>query len=194
MRKSATVSALGVVGVLLPGTVLAHTGVGPAAEFAAGFEHPIGGADHVLAMVAVGLWAAQLGGRARWIVPGAFVGTMLLAGALGIVGLALPLVESGILASVLVLGVLIAASLSVPVSAGALLVAAFAVFHGHAHGVEMPPALGGLAYSAGFAAATVLLHAWGVIAGVMLTALSLGTVARAAGSLIVVVGIYLAVA
>ena len=154
MRKSATASVLAAVGVLLPGIVFAHTDVGPVTGFAAGFTHPIGGADHVLAMVAVGLWAAQLGGRARWTVPGAFLGAMVLAGALGIAGVTLPLVEAGVLASVLVLGVLITASLSVPAAVGSLLVAAFAVFHGHAHGTEMPLALGGLAYSAGFAAAT----------------------------------------
>jgi urease accessory protein len=194
MRKSATASVLAAVGVLLPGIVFAHTDVGPVTGFAAGFTHPIGGADHVLAMVAVGLWAAQLGGRARWIVPGAFLGAMVLAGALGIAGVTLPLVEAGVLASVLVLGVLITASLSVPAAVGSLLVAAFAVFHGHAHGTEMPLALGGLAYSAGFAAATAFLHASGITAGVLLKALGLRKVARAAGALIVVAGIFLTVA
>lgn len=194
MTRVSTLASLLVTGAVVatPGAVLAHTGVGPTSGVAAGFAHPIGGADHVLAMVAVGLWAAQLGGRGRWVLPGAFVGVMLLAGAFGMAGLRLPFAEVGILASVLVLGVLIFAAVRLPLAASAVVVALFAVFHGHAHGAEMPVALGGVAYSAGFALATALLHASGVAVGGALARLSVERLARVGGGAIAVAGVYLA--
>ena len=131
-------------------------------DFSAGLAHPLTGVDHILAMVAVGLWAAQLGGRARWLVPAAFVTVMALGGALGRAGVNVPSVEQGIAASVLVLGLLIAAAVRLPVAAGMALVGVFAVFHGFAHGAEMPVTAGGLIYGAGLVAATVLLHVAGI--------------------------------
>lgn len=147
---------------LMPSAALAHTGVGPTHGFVHGFVHPLLGFDHLLAMVAVGLWAAQRGGRAVWALPAAFVGAMIVGGAIGVSGLQIPAVEAGILASVLLLGaaIAIAASPALPLATG--VVAIFALFHGHAHGTEMPVAVSGLFYGAGFAAATALLHAAGV--------------------------------
>jgi len=139
-----------------------HEGDGLVWDFSGGFAHPLSGWDHLLAMIAVGLWAAQLGGRARWLVPSAFVGVMALGAAVGHAGLMLPGVEQGIAASVLVLGLLIATAVRLPVAAGMTLVGIFAVFHGIAHGAEMPATAGGLSYGAGFVVATALLHAVGV--------------------------------
>jgi urease accessory protein len=126
----------------------------------AGVSHPLFGADHILAMVAVGLWAALLGGRAMWLVPSAFVGTMALGFAAAIAGAPLPLVEPVILASVVVIGLLTAVALKVPTWAGMVLVGFFALFHGHAHGAELGAA-GALSFGIGFALSTALLHAIG---------------------------------
>lgn len=154
--------------VLYPGTAWAHVGVGATHGLANGFVHPIMGWDHLLAMVAVGLWAAQRGGRAVWLLPAAFVGTMAFGGVLGAIGLAFPGVEAGILASVLVLGVLVAAAARFPLGIAVAVVALSALFHGHAHGAEMPQAVSGLSYGLGFCAATALLHATGVMIPVSL--------------------------
>ncbi len=143
----------------LPGHV--HTG------FASGAAHPISGVDHILAMVAVGLWAVQLGRRALWAVPASFVSLMVLGSALGMSGFHLPFVEQGILASVFVLGLLIATAARVPLAASMLMVGAFALFHGVAHGTEMPVNAGGVTYAVGFALSTALLHAAGIGAGVL---------------------------
>lgn len=177
----------------LPVAASAHTGVGDTSGFLAGFGHPVGGADHLLAMVAVGMWAAQLGGRALWAIPGTFVVVMLAGGALGIAGTPLPYVEQGILVSVLVLGMLISAATRVSLTAGALIVGVFAVFHGHAHGTEIPSATAALAYSAGFAVATALLHGTGIAFGVMLQKQNIERLVRLAGAAITVGGVYLAV-
>lgn len=178
----------------MPGAALAHTGGEAPGGFAAGFAHPLGGLDHLLAMVAVGLWAAQLGGRARWVVPVAFLGVMLPAAALGRAGVAVPFAEAAILASVLALGGLIAAGVRWPLAASATVVMLFAVGHGHAHGAEMPLALGGVSYSAGFALATALLHACGVAVSGALSTLRADHLARVAGGAIVIAGLYLAAA
>ncbi len=154
--------AFSVCGIVIASTASAHTGVGDTAGFAHGFLHPIGGPDHVLAMVAVGLFAATLGGRALWLVPLSFLTMMAAGGAIGIGGVDLPLVELGIGFSVAALGVAIAARLRMPLAAAAALVGFFAIFHGHAHGAEMPNTASGMAYGAGFLIATALLHACGV--------------------------------
>lgn len=180
--------------LLAPATVLAHTGAGSTAGFGSGFLHPIGGLDHLLAMIAVGLWAAQAGGRAIWTVPTAFVSVMILCGALGMAGIALPHVETGIVLSVLVLGVLIAVAVRLPVVAAAAIVGLFAVFHGHAHGAEMPLGAGAFAYSAGFALATALLHGAGIGLGMAIRRFSVEPLTRFAGVAIAVSGVWLAVA
>jgi urease accessory protein len=154
MRRAALVL------LLLPASAWGH----PAD--AAGFVHPFTGLDHLLAMLAVGLWAAQLGGRWTWAVPLAFVGSMALGGALGFTGLELPLVEPMIAASVLVLGLVVALRVRLRWSALAL-VGAFAVFHGIAHAAEMPREVSRLVYACGFVLATALLHAAGVALGML---------------------------
>ena len=157
------------LGLLLASTAAqAHTGVGAATGFAHGYLHPIGGLDHVLAMVAVGLFAVQLGGRALWLVPLAFVSMMAVGGAIGIAGVALPLVEAGIALSVILLGICIALGLHLSTAAAMSLVGVFAVFHGHAHGAEMPDSASGFEYAAGFVLATATLHACGIGLGVLL--------------------------
>lgn len=178
---------------LLPVSALAHTGAGPSAGFSAGFIHPAGGTDHLLAMLAVGLWAAQMGGRAAWAVPGTFVGMMIAGGVLGMSGVHVPYLEAGILVSVLVLGVLIAGAFKLPLAISGMLVGIFAMFHGHAHGAEMPIAVGAVAYSSGFALATALLHAAGILAGTYLRKLDIEKITRFAGGGIALGGIYLAV-
>jgi urease accessory protein len=179
---------------MLPVTASAHTGMGATTGFASGFSHPFGGLDHLLAMLAVGLWAAQMGGRARWAVPGAFVLLMIVGGLLALSGLHLPYVEGGILASVLVLGILIAAGLKLPLSVSVLLVGGCAVFHGHAHGAEIPLAMSAVSYSLGFALATALLHALGMAGGFAMQRLNGAHALRYAGGLIAMSGVYLAVA
>ena len=157
MRKLLTCLA-----ILAPTAALAHTGHGDTSGFTHGFLHPASGLDHVLAMVAVGLFAAHLGGRAMWMVPAAFVTMMAAGGGLGMAGVGLPYVETGIALSVVVLGAAVAFGLSVPTAAAMTLVGFFAIFHGHAHGAEMPETASGLGYGAGFILATALLHAAGI--------------------------------
>jgi len=165
MRFLLPVSALFCL-LALADPAAAHPAAG--SGFAAGLSHPFSGLDHVLAMVAVGLWAAQLGGRAVWLVPAAFVGMMLVGGALGALPVALPAVELGILASVLLLGLMVALSVRLPLALGMALVGVFALCHGHAHGTEMPLAATAATYAIGFAAATAALHGIGLGLGLAL--------------------------
>jgi len=141
---------------------LAHTGIGDTSGFLHGFSHPLGGIDHVLAMVAVGLYAAMLGGWALWLVPATFITVMALGGAPGMAGYPLPYTEIGIALSVIVLGLAVALRISVPTLAAMALVGFFALLHGHAHGAEMPLDLPGTEYAAGFLLATALLHGAGL--------------------------------
>lgn len=179
----------------------AHLDPGEHGSFAAGFSHPLFGTDHILAMVAVGLWAALLAGtadrRALWLVPLAFVGTMLAGFLAAMAGTPLPLVEPVILASVVVIGLLAAVALKVPTPAAMAMVAFFAVFHGHAHGGEIGDARA-LSYAAGFAVATALLHAAGVAAGLLFGGALGGsagrTMTRAAGALTALGGLWLVLA
>jgi urease accessory protein len=171
---------------------LAHTGVGSVSGFAAGFGHPVGGLDHVLAMVAVGILAAQQGGRALWLVPAAFVAMMMAGGALGVAGAALPYVEIGILGSVIVLGMVIAAGRRMPVALAMALAGAFAVFHGHAHGTEMPLNASGLSYGAGFVLATASLHIAGLGFGLGVTKLVRPLALRVGGGAMALTGLMLA--
>lgn len=152
----------------LPVAASAHVGVGDTHGYLHGFSHPLSGIDHALAMVAVGLFAAHLGGRALWLVPLTFVSVMALAGIAGMTGVKLPYVEIGIGMSVVVLGLAVAFQLSVPILIAMSLVGIFAIFHGHAHGTEMPESTSGLAYGVGFICATILLHAVGVGLGLVI--------------------------
>ncbi|UXN69152.1 HupE/UreJ family protein [Devosia neptuniae] len=150
--------------VLSPSLAFAHTGVGHTAGFFHGFEHPIGGLDHILAMVAVGVFAYVLGGRVLWLVPLSFVGMMIVGFILGAAQIDLPFVELGIALSSVVIGAAAAWGRPMPVAAAMALVGVFAVFHGHAHGAEMPADSSGIAYAAGFAISTALLHLAGIAA------------------------------
>lgn len=180
-------------GLLLPGVALAHTGAGDAHGFIHGFTHPIGGADHLLAMVAVGLWATQMGGRALWLVPSSFVLVMIMGGVVGFLNVPLPFIEQGILLSVLVLGVLIAGAFHFPLLYSALLVGIFAIFHGYAHGAEMPAESGTFVYVAGFALATALLHVSGIVPGLFIKSAKLQMLTRFAGGAVALSGVYLAI-
>jgi urease accessory protein len=175
-----------------------HAHLDPLAHgsLAAGLTHPLSGLDHVLAMITVGLWAALLGGRAVWLVPAAFVGTMALGYGAALAGLPLLFVEPTILASVVVLGLLVAIAAPVPVGTGMAIVAAFALFHGYAHASEIGAA-GAVSYGLGFATATALLHATGATMALALLRL-LGDAhgrlaARVAGGLAVAGGVALAI-
>jgi urease accessory protein len=140
----------------------AHTGISDTSGLSHGFTHPISGIDHLLAMVAVGLFAAHLGGRALWLVPLSFVSTMIVGGALGVTGVYVPLVEIGIGLSVVVLGIAVAYGFNIPTAAAMALVGFFAIFHGYAHGAEMPATVSGFDYGLGFMLATASLHGVGI--------------------------------
>jgi urease accessory protein len=171
---------------------LAHTGIGETSGFAHGFVHPVGGMDHVLAMVAVGLFAALLGGRALWLVPISFVAMMVVGGALGMAGIGIPFVEIGIGLSVVVFGAAVALRANVPVVAAMAVAGFFAIFHGHAHGAEMPDNVSGFEYALGFVLATALLHATGIGLGSAIGKMSdvRGTrVARLTGGVVAVAGV-----
>jgi urease accessory protein len=177
---------------LAPTAALAHTGVGDTSGFAHGFMHPLGGLDHLLAMILVGLFAYGLGGRALWLVPLTFVGVMALGGFLGIAEIPVSFIEIGIALSVVVLGAVVAFGIKPPVAAAMAMVGLFAIFHGHAHGTEMPMDASGLTYGVGFMLATALLHAAGVGIGMLIgmTTRWLGDdVYRAAGGLASLAGI-----
>jgi len=169
------------------GAAFAHPGHG-ADSFAAGIAHPLGGIDHIAVMIAVGLWAALKGGRALWVWPAAFVGVMLIGSALGMAHVALPLVESGILASVVALGLLVALAVDLPVWTGATIVAVFALLHGHAHGSEVVETMGGAEYMAGFALVTATLHGVGIGFAQLMTRARLRPLVRIAGAVCVLIG------
>jgi urease accessory protein len=175
--------------LLLANVAQAHIIGAQGAGFGAGFVHPFTGLDHMLAMVAVGLWAAQLGGRARWVVPLAFMGAMVVGAGLALAGIALPMVATGIASSVLVLGLLIVFAARLPVAASAILVGAFAVFHGHAHGTELPQAATEALYGIGFALATGTLLAAGLGIGALMHHRLKSTWLRALGGGIATAGL-----
>ena len=162
MRRQRWALALAVLLLLWTQDAFAHVQMGEAAGFLSGLLHPILGLDHVLAMVAVGLWGAQLGAPAIWVLPVAFPLVMALGGMLGLMGVPLPGIEYGIAASALLLGVAVALEVRASVVVTALLVGVFAIFHGHAHGTELPPGQSALLYSMGFVIATGGLHAVGI--------------------------------
>ena len=150
---------------LVGSPAFAHIGLGQTETLSTGFFHPLGGLDHALAMVAVGLYAASLGGSAVWLIPATFVGTMVVGGALGFAGLPLPYVEQGIGLSVVVMGVAIAFGVKLPTAITMGLVGLFALFHGHAHGSEGAKLTAFLPYAAGFVVATTVLHVSGITLG-----------------------------
>jgi len=177
--------------VFAPSFALAHPCLCHADSLAAGFSHPLGGPDHLLAMVGVGLWAAQLGGRSIWALPLGFMSALAVGGALGMIGPPVPLVEPGILGSLIAIGLAVALAWRVHAAAGFALVAAFALLHGYAHGSEMPGTASALSYALGFLAATGLLHMTGIATGLVARHLGKPLLTRGAGAAISATGILL---
>ncbi|MFS8035456.1 HupE/UreJ family protein [Xanthobacter sp. AM11] len=169
---------------------LAHTGSGVAVGLESGFLHPITGPDHLVAMVAVGLWGAQLGNPAIWILPVTFPLVMAVGGLIGIMGIDLPFVEPIIALSGVALGLMVALSVRPPIWAAAVLVGIFAVFHGYAHGRELPDAADAIAYAVGFVVATGMLHLVGILLGVLVRWEAGAKAVRACGAAIGCVGVY----
>jgi urease accessory protein len=169
-RRSNVLRQLAVLCLLLLSSrgAFAHILEGDAAGgFISGFEHPISGWDHILAMVSVGLWGAQLGAPAIWLLPVTFPMVMAFGGMLGLLGVPLPGTEIGIALSAVGLGAVVATEAKPPLWAAAVLVGFFAIFHGHAHGTEIPPDQNGVLYSIGFVVATGLLHLTGIAIGLV---------------------------
>ncbi|MDH3976953.1 MAG: HupE/UreJ family protein [Gammaproteobacteria bacterium] len=176
--------------LLLPGTALAHEGASlPYGSFIGGLTHPVLGLDHFLAMVSVGILSAQIGGRAIWTVPATFVTVMAFGGLLGYLDIGLSAIEAGIAISVLALGIAIAADRKMPLSVAMTAVGFFAIFHGYAHGSEMPNAANSVTYAAGFMTGTAALHLLGVLVGDIARRYSHGkTILRVAGGAIAITG------
>ena len=169
----------------------AHEGSGIAGGFTSGFLHPLNGWDHVIAMVAVGLWGAFLGRPAIWVLPIVFPMVMAFGGALGVSGLHIPAVETGIALSAVVLGAMIAFAVRPPIWVAAVIVGSFAIFHGYAHGVELPQAADPIAYSLGFVIATGLLHLAGIAFGLLVRWPAGKIAVRAGGAAIALAGVAL---
>jgi urease accessory protein len=187
LRVSTWITAAVSVSVSTP--ALAHSEQGVAIDFWGGFTHPIFGPDHVIAMVAVGLWGAFLGPPAIWLLPVVFPLVMAIAGAAGVLGLPLHGVEIGIALSAIMLGAMVAGAVKPPLWVAAVLVGAFAVFHGYAHGVELPVGADAIAFSMGFVIATGTLHVCGIAFGA-LSRWPVGRIAvRVAGAVIAVIGV-----
>jgi urease accessory protein len=172
------------------GPALAHARKGQAAGFVAGLLHPISGLDHVVAMIAVGLWGAQLARPAIWVLPVTFPLVMAMGGFLGLVGLPLPGLEVGIALSAVALGLAVAAAWPPPLWVAAVMVGFFAIFHGYAHGTELPPGQSALTYSLGFVMATGCLHATGIAIGLVHRWPAGQVVLRGLGVLVAAAGIY----
>lgn len=178
--------------LLLSSTNLfAHPLLGTQSGFSNGFFHPLSGLDHILAMLAVGIWAAQMGGKAKWIIPITFVGIMSVGGMLGMNNISLPFAEIGILVSVVVLGVLILAGVRLPMLVSSILVGVFALCHGHTHGTELPAAASGVMYAIGFALTTIVLHLSGIGFGTAVTKIANEKIVKFSGAVIALMGLIL---
>ncbi len=188
-NRAAAIFIAVLASLALTGPVEAHEIKNVAEGFVSGLFHPLNGPDHMAAMVAVGLWGAFLGAPALWLLPIIFPLVMAVGGALGILGVTIPFVEAGIALSAITLGAMVAFALRPPIWTAGILVGLFAIFHGHAHGTELPDAENALAYSSGFVIATGLLHISGILFG-LLTAYPMGLIAvRGCGVLIALVGL-----
>lgn len=186
--KQSHIFAVAMMLFMFAGVASAHESGGIAGGFSSGFMHPVLGWDHVIAMVAVGLWGAFLGSPAIWVLPVVFPLVMAFGGALGVIGIPVPAVETGIAVSAIVLGAMVAFAVRPPIWVAAVIVGAFAIFHGHAHGTELPGAANPLAYSLGFVIATGLLHISGIAFGMMVHWPFGKIVVRAGGSVIALAG------
>jgi urease accessory protein len=181
---------VGVAAFLSTKQLLGHETGDVTGGFLSGITHPLFGLDHVAAMVAVGLWGGQLKQPAMWLLPVTFPLVMAMGGVLGARGIPLPAVEIAIAVSAIVLGIMVAASVKPPLWVAAVVVGAFAIFHGHAHGTELPESATPLAYGAGFVISTGLLHASGILIGLLVAWPAGEKVVRACGGLIACVGVY----
>ena len=188
--KHPSILAIALLTALWAQSALGHVLQGEAYGFVRGFLHPISGADHVLAMVAVGLWGAQLGAPAIWVLPVAFPLVMAMGGMLGFLGVPIPGVEYGIAASAIVLGTAVAFEVRPALVVAALVVGCFAIFHGHAHGTELPPGQSALLYSLGFVVATGCLHAVGIGIGTVHRSIWGRQLLRGAGTAVAAGGIF----
>jgi urease accessory protein len=175
--------------LMMTSPAFAHTGEGLTGGFAGGFMHPLLGLDHVAAMLAVGLWGAFLGTPAIWVLPVVFPLVMAFGGVLGILGIPLPGIELGIATSAVVLGLMVALAAKPHLFIAALLVGAFAIFHGYAHGTELPDGADAVAYSLGFVIATGLLHLAGIAFGLLAQWPAGRYAVRAAGGVIALAGV-----
>ena len=188
--KRAAVTTFVIFFVFAPAAALAHPGHDGAGGLAHGFFYPLTGIDHVLAMIAVGVLAAQYGGRALWLVPVSFLVAMAAAGAIGMAGIPVQIVEAGIGLSVVILGLMIAFQIKPPRLVAMVVVGFFALFHGYAHGSEMPGGLAGLSFAAGLLGATALLLGAGVGLGLLLQRRTLSRrLIQAGGGAMALVGI-----
>jgi urease accessory protein len=175
--------------LLLPATAGAHSETGTIGGFVSGFRHPLTGLDHIVAMVAVGLWGAYLRAPAMWLLPVVFPVVMAFGGALGVLGVPLPWVETGIALSGVLLGLAVAFAARPPLWMAAAIVGFFAIFHGHAHGTELPAAANAMTYAIGFVIATGLLHLSGIALGLLLRWPWGHVVVRMGGAAISVIGV-----
>jgi urease accessory protein len=190
LMKRAAVTTFVIFFVFAPAAALAHPGHDGAGGLLNGFVHPLTGIDHVLAMIAVGVLAAGYGGRALWLVPMSFLVAMAAAGAIGMAGIPVQIVEAGIGLSVVVLGLMIAFQFKPPTLVATVVVGFFALFHGYAHGSEMPNGLAGLSFAAGFLIATALLLGAGVGIGLIVQRRTLSRrLFQAGGGVIALVGV-----
>ncbi len=185
---------IAVLAMVLPTAAEAHVLAGEGGGFLHGFEHPLSGLDHMLAMFCVGLWGAQMGGRSVWSLPIAFPLIMVVGGMMGIAGVPLPAVESGIALSIIVLGAAIAFLWRPPEWLAVAVIGVFAIFHGYAHGAELPGAADPASYALGFVVATGLIHLAGIVVGLGFQRIQGGQMARALGGLIGLGGVYFLVA
>jgi urease accessory protein len=179
-----------VVVCLFAAPAFAHESAGITGGFTSGFLHPITGPDHVAAMVAVGLWGAFLGAPAMWLLPVIFPLVMAFGGVLGILGVPVPYVETGIATSAVILGLMVALAVKPRLWIAAVMVGAFAIFHGHAHGTELPEAADPFAYGIAFVVATGLLHLSGIAFGLLARWPQGRTAVRAGGAAIALAGVY----
>jgi urease accessory protein len=189
-RRASLLAAI----VLTTAPALAHTSNGLGIGFVSGFTHPLTGVDHILAMVAVGIWGAQLGQPAIWLLPVTFPLVMSIGGALGVRGVPIPGVEIGVAVSAIVLGAMILSSARPPLWVAAAIVGAFAIFHGHAHGTELPKAAYPLAFGVGFVLSTGLLHLSGIAIGLIHRWPAGARALRMTGAGISVAGVFLLLA
>ena len=194
IARRGAILAAGLAGAAVPAAAFAHGAAGSGSGFLTGFAHPVTGPDHVAAMVAVGLLGAMLGPPAIYLLPILFPLVMAVGGALGVAAVPLPGVEIAIAASAIALGLMVASGRQIPLAAAAVVVALFAIFHGHAHGTELPAATDALAYALGFVVGTGLLHLVGIVIGIPARWSAGRAMVRALGGAIAVAGVTFLVA